>query len=50
MLHFIPCELACLAIASLYYTWRAVERCRRKPKNLHDRIAYMLWVIATHSK
>lgn len=49
LLHVIPYELACLAIASIYYAYRAIER-RRQRKQLRDRVAYMLWVIAAKSK
>jgi len=42
----IACNLACLAIAALYYGWRDVYMHRRKRARLHDRVAYMLWVAA----
>jgi hypothetical protein len=42
----LACNLACLAIASLYYAWRDVYMHRRKRAQLHDRVAYMLWVAA----
>jgi len=46
----IPCHLACLAIATLYYTWRDLYRPRViAHKRLHERVAYMLWVIAARN-
>ncbi len=46
MIHLIVCDLACLAIAALYYTWRDVYHHRRKREQLRDRVAYMLWAAA----
>lgn len=45
----ITCNLACLAIAALYYTWRDVYMHRRKRENLRERVAYMLWVAASRA-
>lgn len=45
----ITCNLAGLAIAALYYTWRDVYLVRMRQKkaaNLHERVAHMLWVAA----
>jgi hypothetical protein len=44
--HLLACNIACLAIAGLYYTWRDGYVQRRKREQLHDRVAYMLWVAA----
>jgi hypothetical protein len=46
MLHLIVCDLACLAIAALYYTWRDVYHLRRQREMLRERVAYMLWAAA----
>jgi hypothetical protein len=46
MLHLITCNLACLVIAGLYYTWRDVYLHRKKRTKLHERVSYMLWVAA----
>ncbi len=46
MFHLLACNIACLAIAGLYYTWRDGYVQRRKREQLHDRVAYMLWVAA----
>ena len=43
----LACNVACLFIASLYYAWRDVYLHRRKRAQLHDRVAYMLWVAAS---
>jgi hypothetical protein len=49
MLHLIACNVACLAIATLYYSWRDVYVQRRKREKLHERVAYMLWVAAARA-
>ena len=49
MFHMITCNLACLAIAALYYTWRDVYLHRRKREQLRERVAYMLWVTASRA-
>lgn len=49
MVQLIACNLACLAIAALYYTWRDVYLHRRKREQLHERVAYMLWVAAARA-
>ncbi len=45
----LACNLACLTIAGLYYSWREGYHLRRKRERLHDRVAYMLWVAANRS-
>ena len=45
----IACNIACLAIAVLYYTWRDVYMHRRKQEQLRDRVAYMLWVASSRA-
>lgn len=45
----LACNIACLAIAALYYAWRDVYLHRRKRAQLHDRVAYMLWVAANRA-
>jgi hypothetical protein len=47
VLPLIACNLATLAIAVLYYTWRdsLVTRTRQR-RVLHERVAYMLWAAA----
>ncbi|MFO0850911.1 MAG: hypothetical protein U0871_20505 [Gemmataceae bacterium] len=48
MAQLLTCNLAVLAIAMLYYTWRDgySARFRRKGARVNDRVAYMLWVAA----
>lgn len=46
MFQLIVCNLACLLIAALYYTWRDVYVERRRRTLLRERVAYMLWVAA----
>ena len=50
MFQLIACNLACLAIAALYYTWRDVYLHRRKRVQLRERVAYMLWVAANRAR
>lgn len=45
----LACNLACLAIASVYYAWRDVYHQRRRRQRLNDRVAYMLWVAANRA-
>jgi hypothetical protein len=47
MVNLIPCQLACLGIAVLYYTWRDAYHSRIVHRRLHERVAYMLWVAAS---
>jgi hypothetical protein len=49
MLQLITCNLAALMIATLYYTWRDVYLHRKKREQLHERVAYMLWVAAARA-
>jgi hypothetical protein len=49
MIQLLACNLACLAIAVIYYTWRDVYLHRRKRTQLHERVAYMLWVAASRA-
>ena len=47
MPEMIPCSMASLAIATLYYTWRDRIRVRELPSTiLRQRVAYMMWVAA----
>jgi hypothetical protein len=39
--------MAALAVASIYYTWRAYFHAYlQQDRVLHERIAYMLWIVA----
>ena len=49
MLQLIACNVACLAIATIYYSWRDACVQRRKREQLHERVAYMLWVAAARA-
>ena len=43
----IVTNIAALAVATLYYLWRAHHQTRqRRQRVLRQRIAYMLWVMA----
>lgn len=47
----ISCSIAALAVASIYYTWRAYrEWLDRRQETLRERIAYMLWVMANRAQ
>ena len=38
---------AALAVAVIFYTWRAWSQVYyRRQRHLHQRVAYMLWVVA----
>ena len=40
-------SVATLVVASIYYAWRAYfEQQERHQRLLHERVAYMLWVMA----
>jgi hypothetical protein len=47
--HLLACNIACLAIAALYYTWRDGYVNRRKRAYARERVAYMLWVAASRA-
>lgn len=49
MFQLIACNLACLAIAALYYTWRDVYLHKKKRELLRQRVAYMLWMAANRA-
>lgn len=41
-------NIAALVIAALFYTWRTwMQVCRRRDRILRERVAYMLWIVAT---
>lgn len=43
----ISCTIATLAVASIYYTWRAYkEWLDHRDHTLRERVAYMLWIMA----
>ena len=44
-------NVAALAVASIFYTWRAWQQvhCRRN-QVLRSRVAYMLWVMANQEE
>jgi hypothetical protein len=54
MVNLIPCNLACLAIAALYYSWRDgycrfLQDRQDRQTRLRDRVALMLWVMANRN-
>jgi len=43
----IACNVAALAVASIFYTWRAYRLAQlHRHRTLRERVAYMLWVMA----
>lgn len=45
---FLTCA-AVLAVAVIFYVWRDYWQLRRnRTRHLHERVAYMLWVMAQH--
>jgi hypothetical protein len=40
---------AALTITAIYYAWRSFDQLRlRRDRLLRERVAYMLWTMATH--
>jgi hypothetical protein len=47
-MHVINCGIAALAVAVIFYIWRAYAQFLwRKRRVLSERVAYMLWVMAS---
>jgi hypothetical protein len=45
----IWCNAAAFAVALIYYVWRTHQHVlRRRQRQLRERVAYMLWVMAGH--
>lgn len=43
----IYCNLASLAVAGLFYTWRAYHQAQaQREQTLRERVAYLLWTCA----
>lgn len=42
----IVCSLGAFSVASIFYVWRAHMVTRLHRQRLHERVAYMLWVMA----
>jgi hypothetical protein len=45
-MNLVMANMAALAVASIFYAWRAYAQ-TRKQRQLRHRVAYMLWVAAT---
>jgi len=46
-MELLCCNVAALAVALVYYTWRAYDQARAaRQRLLHERVAYLLWVVA----
>jgi hypothetical protein len=46
-MHMLPCGLAALAVAGIFYVWRAYQGASlRHELTLRERVTYMLWVLA----
>jgi hypothetical protein len=46
-MELLCCNVAALAVALIYYTWRAYDQARAaRRRMLHERVAYLLWVVA----
>jgi hypothetical protein len=46
-MELLCCNAAALAVALVYYTWRAYDQARAaRQRLLHERVAYLLWVVA----
>ncbi len=50
-MHLVNCSIAALAVASIFYMWRAYATDRvKREQTLRERIAYMLWVMANQAR
>ena len=46
-MELLCCNAAALAVAFVYYSWRAYDQARAaRQRVLHERVAHLLWVIA----
>ncbi len=46
-MELLCCNAAALAVALVYYTWRAYDQARAaRERVLHERVAHLLWVVA----
>ena len=46
-MQMICCNIAALAVASIYYTWRAYTGdLVIRQRSLRDRVAFLLWMVA----
>jgi hypothetical protein len=46
----IVCNVAALAVASIFYTWRAYRLAQlHRHRTLRERVAFMLWVMANNA-
>lgn len=49
-MELLCCNAAALAVALVYYAWRAYDEARAaRQRVLHERVAYMLWVVAART-
>ena len=47
-MHPLYNSFTALAVASIYTVWRSYQLTRvRRAQTLHERVAYMLWVVAS---
>lgn len=47
MVELLTCNVAVLAIAALYYTWKGrVTKTAAHARLLRQRVAYLLWAVA----
>jgi hypothetical protein len=50
LMPLIPCGFAALAVACIFYTWRAyTDALLRRQRMLRQRVTWMLWVAANRS-
>jgi hypothetical protein len=47
-MNVICCNIAALVVAGIYYAWRSYHETQlHRFRSLRERVAYMLWVMAT---
>lgn len=48
-MHMLFCSVPTLAVSAIYCLWyHQAQRQQQRTRVLHQRVAYMLWVMASH--
>ena len=49
LMHAMAGSVAALAVASIYYVWKAYFQFQlQRERSLRERVAFMLWIVAHH--
>jgi hypothetical protein len=50
-MHVLPSSFTVMAVSAIYLIWRTYDQIRpRHGQTLHERVAYMLWMMANTVK